>query len=85
MRLLFAVLLAFLAALSQDTRKIAEPVIPPHCTFLRAMLNRVGSSIYAGDEDKPDTDWPKASPYRFSAVVSASAGNCCRDADASTP
>jgi len=55
MRLLITVLLAFLPALSQDTRKVTEPVIPPPCTFLRAMLNRVGASIYASDEDKPDT------------------------------
>src|SRR5579871_1957040 len=55
MRLLLVVLLAFLPALSQDTRKVTEPVIPPPCTLLRAMLNRVGASIYAGDEGKPDT------------------------------
>jgi polygalacturonase len=55
MRLLVAVLLASLPALSQDTRKVTEPVIPPPCTFLQAKLNRVGASIYAGDEDKADT------------------------------
>jgi polygalacturonase len=55
MRLPFAVLLALLPAVAQDTRKVNEPVIPPPCTVLRAALNRVGASIYAGDEDKLDT------------------------------
>jgi len=55
MRLLSAFFLALLPALAQDARSVTEPVIPPPCTVLRAMLNRVGSSIYAGDEDKPDT------------------------------
>lgn len=55
MRLLSAVLLALLPAGAQDTRKVTEPVIPPPCTLLRATLNRVGASIYAGDENKLDT------------------------------
>lgn len=55
MRLVLVVLLASLSALSQDTRRVTEPVFPRSCTFLRAMLSRVGASIYAGDENKPDT------------------------------
>ena len=55
MRFLSAFVLALLPALAQDTRKVAEPIVPPACTFLRAMLNRAGASIYAGDEDKLDT------------------------------
>ncbi len=56
MRLLSACLLLLLPAVAQDTRNVTEPVIPRPCVLLRAVLNRVGASIYVGDEDKPDTD-----------------------------
>ncbi len=55
MRLLSACLLLLLPAVAQDTRNVTEPVIPRPCVLLRAVLNRVGASIYVGDEDKPDT------------------------------
>jgi polygalacturonase len=55
MRLLLAVAIASIPAAGQDTRKVIEPVIPPACAMLRAMLNRVGASLYAGDEEKFDT------------------------------
>jgi polygalacturonase len=52
--LAFAACLA-LPVLAQDTRKVAEPTIPPACTVLKAKLARAGTSIVPEDETKLDT------------------------------
>lgn len=44
-----------LMAYGQDTRKVAEPSIPPACTTLRAKIGRAAQSIAPEDEKKPDT------------------------------
>ena len=49
------VLVLALAASAQDTRKVAEPAIPPSCTVLKAAIGRAGGSIAPEDEEKPDT------------------------------
>jgi polygalacturonase len=46
---------AALPAFAQDTRKVAEPVIPPACATLKARIGRAGGSISPDDENKPDT------------------------------
>jgi polygalacturonase len=43
------------AATAQDTRKVAEPSIPPACATLKARIGRAGLSIAPGDETKLDT------------------------------
>ena len=48
-------LLVPLTAFAQDTRKVAEPVIPPGCTVLEAKIGRAGGSIAPEDESKLDT------------------------------
>jgi len=45
---------AMLAA-AQDTRKVAEPAIPPACATLHAKIGRAARSIAPEDEDKLDT------------------------------
>jgi polygalacturonase len=58
-RPLFA--LALLACLpapllfAQDTRTVAEPILPPACTTLDAQLTRAGKSLAPADERKLDT------------------------------
>jgi len=44
------------AASAQDTRVVNEPVIPPSCAQLPAMLQSVGSKIDPQDEQKLDTN-----------------------------
>jgi polygalacturonase len=43
------------AALAQDTRVVNEPVIPPSCVQLPAMLQSVGDKLDEADEQKLDT------------------------------
>jgi polygalacturonase len=43
------------AAPAQDTRKVAEPSIPPPCFIVKAKIARAGISIAFEDEAKPDT------------------------------
>ena len=45
---------AVLAA-AQDTRKVAEPAIPPACAILKANIGRAAASIAPEDEGKLDT------------------------------
>lgn len=42
-------------AAAQDTRKVAEPSIPPACAVLQANIGRAGSSIAPEDENRLDT------------------------------
>jgi polygalacturonase len=44
-----------LASLSQDTRTVTEPVIPPACSTLEANLTKVGNTLAPADEAKLDT------------------------------
>ena len=44
-----------LVLLSQDTRTVTEPVIPPACSTLDAALTRVGKTLAPADEAKLDT------------------------------
>jgi polygalacturonase len=43
------------AASGQDTRVVTEPVIPPACVKLPAMLSSVGDKVAEADEEKLDT------------------------------
>src|SRR5580700_3134906 len=52
---LLAASTAPLAGLAQDTRTVTEPVIPPSCTQLPAMLQSVGGKVDPADEQKLDT------------------------------
>ncbi|MDQ6759999.1 MAG: glycosyl hydrolase family 28 protein [Acidobacteriota bacterium] len=40
---------------AQDTRKVAEPTLPPPCTTLQSRIGRAGLSIAFDDESKLDT------------------------------
>src|SRR5579872_1361950 len=52
----FVPLLALVSvAAAQDTRKVAEPSIPPACTTIKAKIGRAGMSIAPEDEKKLDT------------------------------
>src|SRR5690242_11978735 len=42
-------------ARAQDTRHVAEPVIPKSCTILAAQLKADGKTLDAADEAKADT------------------------------
>ena len=44
------------AGAAQDTRAVTEPVIPPSCVQLPAMLQSVGEKIDPADEQKLDTE-----------------------------
>jgi len=44
------------AAWGQDTRVVKEPVIPPSCVQLPAMLRSVGDKVASADEQKLDTE-----------------------------
>jgi polygalacturonase len=46
---------AAVSAAAQDTRTVTEPVIPPSCAQLPAMLQSVGDKLDAADEQKLDT------------------------------
>ena len=51
-----ALLMLALVAHAQDTRNVAEPVIPPACAALAANLTSAGGKTLAeADETKPDT------------------------------
>ena len=50
-----AVIAAAGIAVAQDTRVVNEPVIPPSCVQLPAMLQSVGDKVDAADEQKLDT------------------------------
>jgi polygalacturonase len=53
----WGVLLAMASVgVAQDTRTVTEPVIPPSCVQLPAMLQGVGDKIDPVDEQKLDTD-----------------------------
>ncbi|HEV2349965.1 MAG TPA: glycosyl hydrolase family 28 protein [Terriglobia bacterium] len=43
-------------ASAQDTRQVAEPMIPPACTILLAQLSSRGKGLADSDENYPDTE-----------------------------
>ena len=42
--------------LAQDTRSVAEPVIPPTCAALDAQIKWVGTTLAPSDATKLDTE-----------------------------
>jgi polygalacturonase len=54
-KLALAAVLIVSAVFAQDTRTVTEPVIPPSCSVLPAMLQSVGDKVDPADEQKLDT------------------------------
>jgi polygalacturonase len=54
--IILALNLILLSAAAQDTRKVAEPVIPASCIALKAQLKATDNSLAEADEAKTDSD-----------------------------